>query len=602
MIEITKLDTIDFEALVEEGRGLIPRYAPDWTDHNLHDPGMTLLDLLAWFVDQQVYRIGFVGDAHFAAFAALLGIAPQGATPARGLIWPRLDAISHDRKLAEGARVHPREQPDLAFAVSREVGLRAARILRVEAHRGSAVRKLKPDETGAILLDEGTETIELVFDPPIAGGGEPVALGLAYAEPLPDLGGRPPLSLDYQDAGGRWQRAQPAWQAPAGESAGALLFDLAGADPVARLRLDPASGLPRRLLPVRVALNVVPTVQLETMPALKIGEGQGWPDFELRLGLDDQVVPGSEQLAIESVRGPETIAWTEVADFSNSAPASAHFVFDRERGVIRFGNGVNGRALPAGHQVSRGALKVTSGALGNLAAGAAWTVAGEGGFGINPEPVAGGADAWSSEELLTALRRRARKRAAMLTDADMIEAVSAIEGLGIERAEVLPRFLPALPRHRVPGARTLLLRAAKGVDSSDGWLDAIERSLAPRRVLGERLAIAAVEPVAIAVEALLLIAAGSDWEGIRGEAERRLGERLSVARRRPDQEIEPWPSGRPVTIAELETLLAAVEGVIAVADLRLARAGDTPARVSLPLERLEVAVADTLLVRPKVES
>ena len=63
MIPVPNLDSIAFDALVEEGRALIPRYAPDWTDHNLHDPGITLLDLLAWIVDQQVYRIGAVGDS-----------------------------------------------------------------------------------------------------------------------------------------------------------------------------------------------------------------------------------------------------------------------------------------------------------------------------------------------------------------------------------------------------------------------------------------------------------------------------------------------------------------------------------------------------------
>ena len=31
----------------EEARALIPRYAPEWTDHNDSDPGITLAQLLA---------------------------------------------------------------------------------------------------------------------------------------------------------------------------------------------------------------------------------------------------------------------------------------------------------------------------------------------------------------------------------------------------------------------------------------------------------------------------------------------------------------------------------------------------------------------------
>ena len=128
MIEIPRLDTIAFEALVDEGRGLIPRYAPDWTDHNLHDPGITLLDLLAWFVDQQVYRIGFVGDAHLDAFAALLGVKRKAAIPARGLIWPRAGALTGDQTLAAGTWASPVEQPDLAFSVTHAVALSPAKL------------------------------------------------------------------------------------------------------------------------------------------------------------------------------------------------------------------------------------------------------------------------------------------------------------------------------------------------------------------------------------------------------------------------------------------------------------------------------------------
>ncbi|MEZ4496532.1 MAG: hypothetical protein R2845_07095 [Thermomicrobiales bacterium] len=36
--------------LVEEGL-LIPFYAPEWTDHNAHDPGVTLLELFAWLAE-----------------------------------------------------------------------------------------------------------------------------------------------------------------------------------------------------------------------------------------------------------------------------------------------------------------------------------------------------------------------------------------------------------------------------------------------------------------------------------------------------------------------------------------------------------------------
>ena len=45
------LDNIDFGELVEFGRSMIPTYAPEWTDHNYHDPGIMLIELLAFVAD-----------------------------------------------------------------------------------------------------------------------------------------------------------------------------------------------------------------------------------------------------------------------------------------------------------------------------------------------------------------------------------------------------------------------------------------------------------------------------------------------------------------------------------------------------------------------
>ena len=48
------LDTVDFNDLVELGRSMIPTVAPGWTDHNVHDPGITLMELVSWIADAQV--------------------------------------------------------------------------------------------------------------------------------------------------------------------------------------------------------------------------------------------------------------------------------------------------------------------------------------------------------------------------------------------------------------------------------------------------------------------------------------------------------------------------------------------------------------------
>ena len=43
-----KLDNRTWQDIVDEARALIPRYAPQWTDHNSSDVGITLVELFAW--------------------------------------------------------------------------------------------------------------------------------------------------------------------------------------------------------------------------------------------------------------------------------------------------------------------------------------------------------------------------------------------------------------------------------------------------------------------------------------------------------------------------------------------------------------------------
>ncbi|HEX8174264.1 MAG TPA: putative baseplate assembly protein [Pyrinomonadaceae bacterium] len=77
------LDDKTFEALVEEAVKLIPRDAPEWTDHNRHDPGITLVELFAWLAEMQHYYLNRVPEANYLKFLKLLGTKIREATPAR---------------------------------------------------------------------------------------------------------------------------------------------------------------------------------------------------------------------------------------------------------------------------------------------------------------------------------------------------------------------------------------------------------------------------------------------------------------------------------------------------------------------------------------
>jgi predicted phage baseplate assembly protein len=73
-LPLPRLDSHRFEQLVEEGTALLQRLAPGWTDYNLHDPGITLIELLAWLVETDIYRLDRTSQAAFRAFLRLVGI------------------------------------------------------------------------------------------------------------------------------------------------------------------------------------------------------------------------------------------------------------------------------------------------------------------------------------------------------------------------------------------------------------------------------------------------------------------------------------------------------------------------------------------------
>lgn len=71
------LDDRSFDDLVEECILRIPRYCPEWTNHNPGDPGITLIELFAWLTDQMLMRFNQVPRRNYVAFLELLGIRLQ---------------------------------------------------------------------------------------------------------------------------------------------------------------------------------------------------------------------------------------------------------------------------------------------------------------------------------------------------------------------------------------------------------------------------------------------------------------------------------------------------------------------------------------------
>lgn len=81
-LESPNLDDRTWQDIVNEARALIPKYAPEWTDHNPSDLGITLIELFAWIVEGMIYRLNKVPEKNYIEFLNLLGITRDPAVPA----------------------------------------------------------------------------------------------------------------------------------------------------------------------------------------------------------------------------------------------------------------------------------------------------------------------------------------------------------------------------------------------------------------------------------------------------------------------------------------------------------------------------------------
>jgi predicted phage baseplate assembly protein len=81
-IALPNLDDRRWVDLVEEGRSLIPFYSTEWTDHNVHDPGITLIELFAWLAEMDIFQLDRIPERNLRAFLSLIGVRPNPPAPA----------------------------------------------------------------------------------------------------------------------------------------------------------------------------------------------------------------------------------------------------------------------------------------------------------------------------------------------------------------------------------------------------------------------------------------------------------------------------------------------------------------------------------------
>ena len=81
-----RLDDMDYAKIEAMLRTRIPVVAPEWTDHNDSDPGITLIQLFAYLAEQIGYRLNRVPDKTYVELLKLVGVRLRASVAASALM------------------------------------------------------------------------------------------------------------------------------------------------------------------------------------------------------------------------------------------------------------------------------------------------------------------------------------------------------------------------------------------------------------------------------------------------------------------------------------------------------------------------------------
>jgi predicted phage baseplate assembly protein len=618
------LDDRAFEDLVAEARSLIPRYAPAWTNHNESDPGITLLQLFAWFTDLLLYRVKQVPELSYIKFLELLGIQQRPATPARVELTFTTARLDLDVTVPAGTQVATAggEGGPVVFELPRAFVAIGPRLAAVQVYDGFAHRDVTTANAvpGQSIEPFGPHThprsaLMLGFDTPAAMTAEPITLFAYQRQPRDqivvkggfDLDAVPPpatLAYEYWDGSGWNTLSLEVDETRAFTRTGAIVVNGPGMRSgraalgivTARLhwfRIRLEDGAFDRAPELSaLAVNTVPAIQAVTLRDEVLGGSDGMPrqgPFQLstvpvvREDAPRTVVRGDgiavtvTSLELEIDEGGGFEPWQDVDDFSASGPDDPHYVLDRTTGELRFGDGRRGRipvanpALPTANIVAR-RYRAGGGARGNAGAATITTLqtAAPGIATVtNARAATGGAEqetvADAKDRAPSALKARGRA----VTAGDF-ETLAGEAPAAIKRAKALPLHHPAFADVAVPGAVTVIVvpdAPGSAPRPSEGTLRTVCAYLDRHRLITTEVFVTGPTYRRVLINGDVVVLADNDLAAVRRDVAARLTEWLHPLTGGDDG--RGWEFGGTISASGLFRVVLGVKGVDRLRDNQL---------------------------------
>ena len=627
------LDERTFQDLVDDAKRYVKAHCAEWSDHNVSDPGVTLIEAVAQMVDVLLFRLNQMPDRLYLKFLELMGLELLPPTPAEGPVtfWlaaPRPTAVEVKKGTVVGTERTEHGDTDLYRTVRRlDIVPCSWTATAVQRARRGAV-----DVTHDVRVGIDVRVFGTTPKP-----GDALLVGLSDAVPscvvrlfvdcgvrgIGILPGRPPLVWEAWTGTGwapcEWDdhthglnhEGRVLVHVPDGHVRSTIAGRTAG---WLRARVvEPGPGEPPydaspyvRGMAAETIGGTVLAVHAETVENEFLGLSEGVPGqrFKLERG---PVVQSETPVRVE-VDG-ET--WVEVDDFDRSQADDRHFAVDRACGEVVFGYAVRerdgrlrqyGAVPPHGAPVRALSYEIGGGHHGNAGRGrvrvlrtsVAFVTAVE-----NRAPMLGGVD----QETVAEARKRGP---AMLAARDRAVTAPDYEEIARTAAPNVLRAHCVTARDWADPVRVLLVPdvpvepdgeiAFEDLVLAPGVLEEVAERLEEHRCLGVRLVVEPPRYQGVTVSAELTAVRGADLDRVRQDALTRINRYFNPLVGGPGG--TGWPFGRAVHVGDAYALLQRVPGVAHVDEVRLYPAdprertrGDETGRIQLGPDTLAYSYA-----------
>ncbi|MFL7794238.1 MAG: putative baseplate assembly protein [Anaerolineae bacterium] len=418
-----RLDDLRFQSIVDEARKRIIHYCPEWTDYNLSDPGITLIELFAWMTEVILYRLNRVPEKSHINFLDMLGVQLQPASSARteltfwlSTAFPIKEGDDTVAVVPKGTEVATRRiegQEEIIFTTDQRLTVVPPILTQLRKDENVHKNYLPSLGVGSVgtfvafqeVPREG-DAFYLGFDPENKISGHILRL-MFWCEMAKATGIKvddPPLVWECSVGNDQWERVPVSVRSGEEDTTGGfnseegrvvLYLPLSmAADRVhgrlaywVRCRFQTRPGQNGYTQSPRITGIEASTLGASTRAThavIRQGEALGYSTGDPGQTFTLSYAPildlqEGESVVVEEMRGEQValVPWERVADFSISERFDRHFTLDTATGEIGFGPAIQqpsgtvrqyGRVPEMGRQIRFTRYRHGGGGIGNVPA------------------------------------------------------------------------------------------------------------------------------------------------------------------------------------------------------------------------------------------